>query len=144
MRNSWILAAVCVLGQSALADTIKVERLAVAESVVIEATSEQLQLVKAKVKLGSNSCTSEGLQASLLLDSDEQTGRLTLTPLVVGEQDSSQFCVQIYDPIYQEVSIALPKSLMLDAGVVLKNANTLGEELDLISGETKVSCTNKM
>lgn len=133
LRKSVVSVAVMLTSHVASAQIVPVERQAVASDISVIAVSEETRLVKAKVQLGSNSCTSDGLEASLLLTNE--SGELSLTPIVVGEQDSSKFCIQIYEPVFQEVSIALSSAMMFNNAVILKNAEAMGQDLNLATGK---------
>lgn len=77
--------------------------------------------VQAKVMLGANACTAQGLKARFVV-SQEADGRRYLSAVVSGEQPQQLVCTYIYQPVYANISIVLRDRVGFEETTTLVNA----------------------
>lgn len=109
----------------------KVYQNAIATDLSVQAFDSGKRVFTTKIRVGSNSCTAIGLSASLEMEIDEKTEQIMIRPVVIGERDKSKLCIAVYDPVYQEVSLAFSIDMIINQKIIVQNVDFAGGMKDL-------------
>lgn len=81
--------------------------------------------VSGRILLGSNSCYAQGLRGTLRVEKAAE-GTRHIVPYVQGRQRSDLICIEIYQPVYADVSVTVRGYSDLAETVFVRNAEEFG------------------
>jgi hypothetical protein len=132
------------LAESPVYELIREE--AVLQDVVVEPTNGGINpdarayIVRGQVMLGSNSCFAQGLEGKLRVE-EAADGNQHVVAYVEGQQRVGLFCIQVFKPVYANVSVTVRGDANLAETVFIRNVDefgTLRPLSDFTAGETEL------
>lgn len=104
---------------------------AVLQDVVVEPTNGGINpdfrayIVRGQVMVGSNSCFAQGLQAKLKVEKVSD-GTEHVVAYVEGRQRADLICIEIFQPVYADVSVTVRGEMNLAETVFVRNVDEMG------------------
>jgi hypothetical protein len=104
---------------------------AVLQDVAVEPTNGgfnpdfRAYIIRGQVMVASNSCFAQGLQAKLRLEKAAD-GNTHAVAYVEGRQRSDLICIQIFQPVYADVSVTVRGEANLVETVFIRNVDEMG------------------
>ncbi|WP_141734695.1 hypothetical protein [Oligoflexus tunisiensis] len=131
------------LAESPVYELIHEER--VLQNVSVEPTNGGINpdarayVVRGQVMLGTNSCFAQGLTGKLQVE-EAADGNRHVVAYVEGQQREDLICIEIYKPVYADVSVTVRGDANLTETVFIRNVDefgTLRPLSDFTTGETE-------